>query len=164
MSLSTGIGLLEYTCMQPLVENKQITRNYTVQETLMAGIELHGYEVKSLRKKHGSLRGAHVTVRGGQAWLLNAHIPAYQPANTPQSYDPHRKRKLLLHTNEIAKLASIEDQGGLTVVPTGLYDVDGLIKARVAVAKGKKKHDKREDIKKRDMQRDIERTLKNKNL
>lgn len=150
--------------MKPLVENKTISRDFKIQEKFTAGIELRGYEVKSLRAKHGSLQGAHVTVRGGQAWLLNAHIPAYQPENAPDDYNPNRKRRLLLHKREIAQLASVEDQGGLTVVPIGLYDIDGLIKTQIATAKGKKKHDKREDIKKRDMQRDIERTLKDKNL
>lgn len=150
--------------MEPLIENKTAPRNYEIKETFTAGIELKGYEVKSLRKKQGSLKGAHVTVRGGEAFLLNTHIPAYQPQNTPKGYDPNRKRRLLLTKKEIEKLAHVENQGGLTVVPLGLYNINGLIKVKVAIARGKKKHDKREDIKRRDVERDIQRTLKNKNL
>jgi len=144
-----------------LVENKTARRDYEILETLEAGIELYGFEVKSLHEKQGALQGAYVAARGGEAWLIGATIPAYQPKNTPQDFDPDRTRKLLLHKKEIRELAAREREGGIAIIPLKLYNSRGLVKCEVAVAKGKKKHDKRQDIKERDMQRDIERTLKN---
>jgi SsrA-binding protein len=143
-----------------LVKNKSARRDYKILKTYEAGIELRGHEVKSLRAKQGSLQGAHVVVRGGEAWLVEAHIPAFQPANTPQDFDPNRTRRLLLHQEEIADLGGQERKGGIAIIPLSMYNKNGRIKLEVAVAKGKKKHDKRKDIKKRDMQREAERTLK----
>lgn len=150
--------------MQTLLKNKGVGRNYEIKKKFEAGIELRGFEVKSVRQKKGSLKGAHITVRGGEAFLLNAHIPPYQPKNAPDDFDPYRKRRLLLHKKELRELASAEKEGGLTIVPLAMYNTNSLIKLEIAIVRGKKKHDKREDIKKRDMQRDTERTLKRKNL
>lgn len=146
--------------MATLIENKQAKRNYHFQKEFEAGIELRGYEVKSLRARQGSLKGAYVVIRGGEAWLVNAHIPAYQPKNAPDSYDPERTRRLLLKKQEIAELSGAERQPGLTVVPVAMYNKNRFIKVKIVLARGKKEYDKRQDIKRRDTERDIERTLK----
>ncbi len=148
--------------MATLIENKKARFNYELLKQYEAGIELLGYEVKSIRNKMGSLEGAHVVVRGGEVFLVGATIPPYQPSNTPESYDPARTRKLLLTKKEVSELAVKESAKGLTIVPISLYSKGRLLKLQIAVARGKKKRDKREDIKKRDDKRDIERTLKTK--
>ena len=100
-----------------LIKNKTAHRDFKIKETYEAGIALRGFEVKSLRAKHGSLKGAYVVVRGGEAFLTNAHIPAFQPANAPDDYDSYRTRKLLLHKSEIEELARFEQRGGVALVP-----------------------------------------------
>lgn len=146
--------------MATLIKNKKIRLNYEILEQIEAGIELLGFEVKSLREKHGSLEGSHISIRGNEAYLLSAHIPPYQPSNTPESYDPTRARRLLIHKREIKKLIGMEKQKGLTVVPLSVYTKGRNIKVEIAIVRGKKKYDKREIIKKRDTERDIERELK----
>jgi len=146
--------------MQTLLTNKKAWLNYEIVETYEAGIELHGFEVKTLRAKQGSLNGTHVTVRGGEAYLLHAHIPAYQPANAPDTFDSQRNRRLLLTKKEIQKLASEEDKKNLTIVPLTVYNKNRRIKVEIAVVKGKKKHDKRQKIKEEDTKRDMEREMK----
>ena len=146
--------------MPTLIQNKKVHFNYEILEKFDAGIELFGYEVKSLRNKRGSLDGAHITVRGNEAFLINADIPPYQPANTPKSYDSRRNRRLLLTKKELSELAGKEKQKGLTIVPISLYTKRRNIKLSLGVARGKKKYDKRETIKKRDTQRDMARELK----
>ncbi|MEX0673016.1 MAG: SsrA-binding protein SmpB [Candidatus Paceibacterota bacterium] len=143
-----------------LIQNKKFHLNFEAQETFEAGIELFGFEVKSVRNKLGSLDGAYVIVRGGEAYLVNTYIPPYQPANSPDDYDPYRTRRLLLKKKEIAELAGAEQQKRLTIVPKSMYNSRGKIKVEIAIAQGKKKYDKREDIKKRDMKRDVERDLR----
>ena len=143
-----------------LLEHKKARLNYELLETYEAGIELLGFEVKSLRGKRGSLEGAHVIVRGGEVFLLNAHIPPYQPSNTPKNYDPYRTRRLLLTKKEIATLGGQESKKGLTIVPISVYDKGRKIKLGLAVARGKKKYDKRDTIKRRDVDREMRRTLK----
>jgi SsrA-binding protein len=143
-----------------LIKNKKAYFNYEVVEKFEAGIELLGFEVKSLKNGQGSLEGAHVSVRGGEAFLLNATVPPYQVANTPDDYEPDRRRRLLLHKKEIESLVGTEKQKGLTIVPLSVYNKGGKIKVEIGIAKGKKKHDKRETIKKRDTEREIGRTLK----
>ncbi|MCW9054455.1 MAG: SsrA-binding protein SmpB [Candidatus Pacebacteria bacterium] len=146
--------------MADLIRNKKATFNFEILETFEAGIELLGFEVKSLRKKQGSLEGAHVLVRGGEVFLVGATIPPFQPANTPVDYDPERSRRLLLSKKEISELADVEAQKGLTIVPISVYSKARKLKLKVAIARGKKKYDKREVIKKRESKRAIERTLK----
>lgn len=131
-----------------LVESKKLHLTYTVANTFEAGVELFGFEVKSLRKKQGSLEGAKVVVRGGEAFLVGAYIPPFQPANTPKSYDPYRTRKLLLHKDELFDLASHEQAKTLTLAPHSLYLKNNLIKCEIALCKKKNVRDKREDIKK----------------
>ena len=137
--------------------NKKVGLNYEIMEKREAGIELVGTEVKSLRNNHGSLSGAYVTIRGGQAYLINAHIPPYQEKNTPTSYDPYRERKLLFRKKEIAELVAEGNKKGLTIVPISVYSKGPKIKLEVALVRGKKKHDKRETLKKRQVDRDIAR-------
>jgi len=146
--------------MPTLIQNKKVNLNYEILERFDAGVELFGYEVKSLRNKHGSMEGAHITVRGNEAFLINADIPPYQPANAPKNYDSHRNRRLLLTKKELSELAGKEKQKGLTIVPIALYTKGRNIKLSLGVARGKKKYDKRETIKKKDTQRDIAREMK----
>lgn len=146
--------------MTVLLNNKKAWFDYEVVEHFEAGIELHGFEVKSLRSKRGSLDGSHVTVRGGEAYLLNVHIPPYQPANAPDSFDTYRQRRLLLTKKEIQKLGGLEEKKGLTIVPLSMYNKGRHIKVDVAVVRGKKQHDKRQKIKEKDTIRDMERDIK----
>jgi len=144
-----------------LIEYKKARLKYEFLEKFDAGIELTGSEVKSVKSHQGSLDGSHVIVRGGEAYLIGANIPPYQPANAPKGYDPVRTRRLLLTKKEIREVADREAKRGLTIVPISMYSKGSKIKVSLAVARGKKKFDKRETLKKRDAKRDIERTLKN---
>lgn len=140
-----------------LIFNRKATADFEVMETFEAGIELLGIEVKSLRKHQGSLLGAHVTVRGGEAFIIAMDIPPYQIKNTPDTYEPKRNRRILLTKAEIHKLASLEAKKGLTIVPISVYNKGKKIKVEIAIVRGKKKFDKRQDIKKRETDRDIRR-------
>ena len=121
-----------------------------------------GFEVKSLRAKRGSLKGARVVARGGEAYLVGATIPAWQIANAPKSYDPERTRRLLLSEKEIAHIASAEGQQGLTIIPLSVYNRGRVLKLGLAIVRGKKKADKRQSIRAREEKRSAERTLKKK--
>jgi len=144
--------------MDSLVYNKKVFLNYEIGDKYEAGIVLDGFEVKSLRKKLGSLDGAYITIRGAEAFLINSYIPAYQEKNTKSDYDPRRNRKLLLSKDELLKLAGVEKERGLTIVPISVYNSkNGRLKVTLGVAKGKKEFDKRQDIKKRTTDRDIRR-------
>ena len=131
-----------------LVESKKLHLTYVITDTLEAGIELFGFEVKALRKKLGSLDGAKVIVRGGEAFLVGSYIAQYQASNTPKSYDPYRTRRLLLNKHQIVELYNIEQAKTLTLAPHSLYLKNNLIKCEVAMCKKKNTRDKREDIKK----------------
>lgn len=143
-----------------LIQNKKAHFDYEILEKFTAGIELLGFEVKALRGKAGSLEGAYVTVRGGEAYLMHATIPPWQPNNTPKDYDPARNRKLLLTKKEIAKLAATESKKGLTIVPISMYNHSRKIKVEIGIARGKKQFDKRETTKKRETDREIRRVMK----
>lgn len=147
--------------MADLIGNKKTFFNYEILEKFSAGLELSGSEVKSLRAGEGSLEGSHASVRGNEAFLIGAFIPAYQPKNLPAGYDPRRNRRLLLTKKEIAKLSGFEAKRGLTIVPISVYNSGRFIKIALAIARGKKKFDKRETIKRRDSERDVRRELKN---
>jgi SsrA-binding protein len=143
-----------------LVFNKKASFDYEILEKFEAGVEFLGFEVKSVQMKRGSLEGARVIVRGGEAFLIGASIPAFQPKNAPKSYEADRTRRLLLKKSEITRLADAEGQKGLTVIPISLYNKSRKIKAEIAIVRGKKKYDKRETIKKRDSERDMAREMK----
>ncbi|MEK7060551.1 MAG: SsrA-binding protein SmpB [Patescibacteria group bacterium] len=143
-----------------LVEYKKAFLKYAPIESFSAGLELTGQEVKSLRNKLGSMDGARVVVRGGEAFIVGMTIPAYQVANAPKSYDPERARRLLLTKKEISYLYAAESKKGLTIVPLEVYTAGRFVKARIAIVHGKGKRDKREDLKKRDALREIGRILK----
>lgn len=146
--------------MANLSHNKKATFNYEVLDKYEGGLSLLGFEVKSVKAKQANLEGSYVILRGDELFLVGATIPPYQVNNTPESYDPLRPRKILVTKKEIKKLSDILNQQGLTLVPISLYNKGRNIKLEFAVAKGKKKFDKREDIKKRESDRDIKRTLK----
>ncbi len=140
--------------MSTLIHNKKAGFNYEIIERYEAGLELLGHEVKSVRKSQGSLDGAYVIIRGGEAFIMGMTIPPYQAQNI-QDYEPDRTRKLLLTRDEIAKLAGIRK--GLTIVPISVYNKGRKIKIEIAIVKGKKQFDKRETIKKRDTERQTKR-------
>ncbi len=146
--------------MANLIEHKRAGFDYEFLEHFEAGVQLFGTEVKSLRAHRGKLEGGHITVRGGEAFLINAEIPPYQANNTEKGYEPNRNRRLLLTKKELAELATAEEKAGLTIVPLSMYNKGRVIKLRLAIARGKKKGDKRETIKKREALRDIAREVK----
>lgn len=145
-----------------LIENERARFDYEILEELEAGIELLGLEVKSLRAKQGSLKGARVVARGGEAYLLGATIPAWQIANAPKGYDTERTRRLLLNQKEIAHISSAEGQKGLTIVPLAVYNRGRKLKLSLAIVRGKNRQDKRQSIRAREEKRSIERSLKSK--
>lgn len=147
--------------MDTLVENRKIRFDYEFLETLEAGIELLGLEVKSLRAHQGKLEGSYIVIRGGEAFLSGVHVPPYQANNTPEDYDPDRLRRLILSKAEIEYLAGFEAKKGLTIVPISIYNKGKKIKVAIAIARGKKQFDKRATIQKRETDREIRRTLKN---
>ena len=143
-----------------LIENRKVRFDFEVLEQFEAGLELSGSEVKSVRNGQGSLEGAYVIVRGNEAYLVGMHIPPYQAKNTPEDYDPLRARRLLLSRKEIETLAQNEKEKGLTIVPQSVYNERRYLKVSLAIVRGKKKKDKRETLKRREADRDIQRTLR----
>ena len=141
-----------------LSENRKARFEYEIIETLQAGIILQGTEVKSMRSGRTSIAEAYATVENGGLWLINSHIPEYLQANT-QNHDPRRRRKLLVHRRELLKLERAIAREGMTIVPLKVYLNGGRIKIDVAIAKGKKDHDKRQTIKERDWKRTKSREL-----
>lgn len=142
--------------------NRKARHNYTIEDTLEAGLVLSGTEVKSLRAGRASLVDGYAFVDGGEAWLDAVHIPEYGQG-TWTNHPPRRKRKLLLHKEEILKLKSKADEGGYTLVPLQLYFLDGRAKVELAVAKGKRDYDKRQAIRERDDKREAERAMRSRN-
>ncbi len=145
--------------MGALAENKKAYFDYNILEKIEAGIVLNGQEVKSIKLGRMSLRGAYVVPKDGGIYLIGGHIPAYQLKNTT-NYDPERSRKLLFNKKEVNYLIGKSKEKGLTLVPLKVYTRKGIIKIEVGIARGKKKVDKREKIKKRDIDRDLKRSLK----
>ena len=146
--------------MANYTENRKVHFDYEILEKYEAGIELLGDEVKSVRGGRMSLEGAFVIIRGGECFLINSNIPPYQVKNAPKDYDPIRNRKLLLTKKEITELAGSDKNKALTIVPLAVYNKARKIKISIALAKGKKLRDKRENIKKRDTDREIRREYK----
>lgn len=146
--------------MTTYIQNRKARFDYELREEFEAGAVLFGCEVKAIRAGKGKLEGAHVVVRGGEAFLVGAHVSPFQVANTPPDYDPERARKLLFSRKELAHLERESEQAGLTIVPIKWYNSARNVKLLVALARGKKKADKRESIKERDSKRAIDRILK----
>ncbi len=140
--------------------NKKARHDFFIEESMEAGLALHGWEVKALRAGRAQLQDAYVVLKGHEAWLLGGHIPPLPSASTHIRPDPHRTRKLLLHRREIDRLSGSVDRKGYTVVPLKLYWKRGNVKLEIGLAKGKKQHDKRAVEKERDWQRDKARILK----
>ncbi|MBQ7977152.1 MAG: SsrA-binding protein SmpB [Clostridia bacterium] len=145
--------------MKVIATNKRAHFEYFVLEKFSAGLSLVGAEVKSIRSGHASINDTYITVRDGEAFIINMYIKTYPYA---QNFvpDERRSRKLLLHKSEIARLSEAIAQKGLTVVPLKLYFEHSLVKVELAICKGKKLHDKRDTIKKRDLQREVQREIK----
>jgi SsrA-binding protein len=139
-----------------IVSNRKARHDYSILDTYEAGVVLVGTEVKSLRLGRASLTDAFATVDNGEVWLRNLHIPEYTQG-TWTNHTPRRTRKLLLHKGEILRLIGKTKEGGLSLVPLSMYFKDGKVKVELALAKGKKSYDKRQDMAKRDAQREIER-------
>ena len=148
--------------MKTITENRKIQYDYEILEKYKAGIVLLGQEVKSIKLGRINISGAFVVLKGEEPYLLGANVPAYQPKNTPRDYEPERSRKLLLTKEEIKKLLGLSEQKGLTLKPISVYTEAGKIKIEFGLLKPKKKFDKREKIKKRETEREIERALKEK--
>lgn len=145
-----------------LAVNRKAFHDYSIEETIEAGLVLVGSEIKSLRDGKANLRESFVRVERGEAWLFNAHIGVYPQGGTHFNHEPLRRRKLLLHSNEIVYLRSKVEQKGLTLVPIRIYLSRGKAKLEVAVGRGKKLYDKREALAERDAERDIARALRGK--
>jgi SsrA-binding protein len=142
-----------------IAQNKKARHDYELERKLEAGIALQGGEVKSVKAGHVSINEAYVTLRGGEAWLLNAHIKAYQPGQGLEQ-DPTRTRKLLLKREEINSLLGQKKGSGRTVIPTRIYLKHGRVKLEVAVGKGKRQYDKRASLKKREQEREAAQAVK----
>jgi len=141
--------------MTILAQNKKAFFDYEILEKYETGIELKGFEVKSIKKGQINLNGSYVIIRNGEAWLVNANIAPYQLKNTPTDYNPAKNRRLLLTKKEINYLASKLEQKNLTIIPLEVYNKNRLIKLKIALVKPRKKIDKREIIKKREARREI---------
>ncbi len=142
---------------ETFAENRRAKFDYEILESFEAGIELVGHEVKSVRAGKLQLAGAYAILRGGEAWLINATIPPYQEGNVPEDYDPTHIRRLLLRGDEIARLEGLMKQKGVSLVALRAYPKRGLIKLELGLGRSRKKADKREVIKKRDVLREMHR-------
>jgi SsrA-binding protein len=142
-----------------IATNRRARHKFELVESLEAGIQLQGSEVKSLRNGKAQLADAYAVVEGGEVWLRNLHIAPYEPASH-QNHDPDRPRKLLLHRHEIERLVGKTQQRGLTLIPTRIYFKGPHAKIELALARGKEGRDRRREIAERDMRREVERDYK----
>jgi len=145
-----------------LAQNKKANHDYFIEETIEAGMVLQGTEIKAIRAGKVQLKDSFVQIRGGQAWISNMHISPYEQGNR-FNHDPLRVRKLLLHKKQISELLGRTKQEGYTIVPLKMYIKDGYAKLLIGVGKGKKNYDKRDDLKKKEAKREMERVFKAKN-
>ena len=143
---------------QIVATNRKARHNYSILEVFEAGVALMGTEVKALRDGQASLADAFATVDDGEIWLRNVHIPEYHHGSWT-NHAPRRNRKLLLHRGEIDALIGKTRDGNLSLVPLSLYFLDGKVKVELALARGKQAHDKRQDLAKRDAEREVTREL-----
>ncbi len=144
--------------IKPICKNRKAHYEYSIIDKLECGLVLSGTEVKSLRERAANLEDAFARIKDGELWLFNADIPEYSMANK-LNHKPKRPRKLLVHKREMGKFAGKASEQGLTLVPLRMYFKNGYAKVEIAVAKGKKLYDKREDQKKKDAQKDIKREM-----
>jgi SsrA-binding protein len=152
------VGSVRESGQKVIVSNRKARHDYAILDTYEAGVVLTGTEVKSLRLGRASLVDAFATVDDGEVFLRNAHIPEYTRGSWT-NHEPRRTRKLLLHRTEIERLIGKTREGGLTLVPLSMYFSDGKVKVELALARGKKLHDRRQDLAKRDAQREIARAV-----
>ncbi len=146
-----------------LLKNRRASYDYDIKKTWIAGIVLKGHEVKSMRAKEGSLKGAYITIIDEEAWLINARINPYKYA-TLDNYDPQRSRKLLLSKKEIFQLKSAVNNKNLTLIPLEVLLLNNRIKIKIGAGRGKKEYEKRRKIKKRDLKRKMRKNFKQKNI
>lgn len=144
-----------------LADNRQARFTYEILDSYEAGVALKGTEVKSIRAGKVNLRDGYAQVKDGEVWLLNVHISPHNMTNQAYNHDPRRPRRLLLHKAEIRKLIGKVEEKGLTLVPLKLYLKGGRVKVNIAIGRGKKLHDKRESLKKKQEKREIARMIKN---
>ncbi|WP_453993919.1 SsrA-binding protein SmpB [Bacillus nitroreducens] len=142
-----------------IAQNKKANHDYFIEETYEAGIVLQGTEIKSLRNGRANLKDSYARVHNGEVFLYNMHISPYEQGNR-YNHDPLRARKLLLHRKEINKLIGLTKEEGYALVPIKIYLKNGFAKLLLGLGKGKKKYDKREDLKKKEAKRDIERAFR----
>ena len=147
--------------MKTVSTNRKARHDYTIEDSMEVGIVLTGTEVKSIRQGRLNLKDSYALVEGGEVFILNMHISPYEQGNI-YNVDPLRKRKLLLHKREIAKLAGLTSQKGYSLIPLSAYLNRGKVKIQLAIAKGKKTYDKRHDIAKRDAERRMKQHLSEK--
>lgn len=146
--------------MTTLAENRNAYFNYEILEKFEAGLVLIGQEVKSIKLGRMNLAGSYIVIKNEEVYLIGCHVPPYQPKNAPPDYNPERSRKLLLKKTEIEYLIGKTKQKGLTLMPLRAYTKKGKIKLEFGIAKGRKKVDKRELIRKRETEREMEKELK----
>ncbi|MDR9401985.1 MAG: SsrA-binding protein SmpB [Halothece sp. Uz-M2-17] len=143
-----------------IAENRKARFLYEILETYEAGIQLIGTEVKSIRAGRVNLQDGYAIIRKGEVWLINVNISPYEGSGAYFNHEPKRSRKLLLHRQEISKLIGKTEQKGLTLVPLKMYLKKGIVKLQIGLGKGKKLHDKRETIKRREDQKEMQRVVK----
>lgn len=142
-----------------IAQNKKARHDYFIEDTYEAGIVLQGTEIKSIRASRINLKDSHARISKGEVDLINMHIATYEQGNQ-FNHDPTRTRKLLLHRKEIDKLIGLTQQQGYALVPLKVYIKNGVAKVLIGLGKGKKKYDKREDLKRKQMKRDVDRAIK----
>jgi SsrA-binding protein len=142
---------------QNLAENRRARFDHEIVDTLEAGIELRGHEVKAVKSGRFELSGSYALIRGGELWLLNSKIPPYQAGNTPEGYDPERTRRLLLKKEEIVALTGKLKEKGWSLIPLRAYLKHGIVKIALGLGRARNKGDKRELLKKRDIERETQR-------
>lgn len=142
-----------------IAQNKKATHDFSIEDTYEAGIVLQGTEIKSIRAGRVNLKDSHARINNGELKLINLHIATYEQGNR-FNHDPTRTRKLLLHRKEIDKLIGLTQQEGYALVPLKIYIKNGFAKVLIGLGKGKKKYDKREDLKRKQMKRDVDRAIR----
>jgi SsrA-binding protein len=148
---------------QTIADNRKARHDYFIEESIEAGMVLTGSEIKSLRNGRVNLRGGYARIDRGEVWLYDVHISPYDQSGTHYNHEPTRRRKLLLNRREISRIVGQIERQGYTIVPLRVYFKRRRAKLELGLARGKKMYDKREDIAKREAQRDIDRAIKNRN-